>query len=111
MRRDQRVVGTVHGPRLPAVPDRRARAPWRGIPARILSCLGIEPVVTEPHPKRLIADTARRLRAAGTDLLEIPATYYDDLDARYEFAPGELDTYRELGILYDGRGPICGHSL
>jgi 4-hydroxyphenylpyruvate dioxygenase len=25
----------------------------------------------------------------------------EDLDARYEFAPGTLDAYRELGILYD----------
>ena len=48
-----------------------------------------------------IAATARRLRTAGAELLKIPANYHDDLDARYEFAPGELDTYRELGILYD----------
>ncbi|MDX3697036.1 TIM barrel protein [Streptomyces europaeiscabiei] len=48
-----------------------------------------------------ITTTARRIHAAGTQLLRIPANYYDDLDARYEFAPGELDTYRELGILYD----------
>jgi 4-hydroxyphenylpyruvate dioxygenase len=48
-----------------------------------------------------IISTARRIRAAGTHPLKIPANYYDDLDARYDFAPGELDTYRELGILYD----------
>jgi 4-hydroxyphenylpyruvate dioxygenase len=42
-----------------------------------------------------------RLVAAGAELLKIPANYYDDLDARYEFAPGELDIYRSLGILYD----------
>ncbi|MFG3292321.1 bifunctional sugar phosphate isomerase/epimerase/4-hydroxyphenylpyruvate dioxygenase family protein [Streptomyces sp. NPDC048179] len=48
-----------------------------------------------------ITDTARRVRAAGTDLLPVPANYYDDLDARFAFAPGELDTYRDLGILYD----------
>jgi 4-hydroxyphenylpyruvate dioxygenase len=34
-------------------------------------------------------------------MLKIPANYYEDLDARYEFAPGTLDAYRELGILYD----------
>ncbi len=48
-----------------------------------------------------ITDTARRIRAAGTDLLPVPANYYDDLDARFEFSPGELDTYRDLGILHD----------
>ncbi|MFF5366699.1 bifunctional sugar phosphate isomerase/epimerase/4-hydroxyphenylpyruvate dioxygenase family protein [Streptomyces sp. NPDC013187] len=48
-----------------------------------------------------ITAAARRVRAAGAELLKIPANYYDDLDARYEFAPGTLDAYRELGILYD----------
>ena len=31
----------------------------------------------------------------------MPANYYDDLAARYQFTEGELATYRELGILYD----------
>ncbi|WP_405824238.1 sugar phosphate isomerase/epimerase and 4-hydroxyphenylpyruvate domain-containing protein [Streptomyces sp. NBC_01390] len=44
---------------------------------------------------------ARRFRAAGGRLLPMPANYYDDLAARYEFGEGELATYRELGILYD----------
>ncbi|OAH09465.1 bifunctional sugar phosphate isomerase/epimerase/4-hydroxyphenylpyruvate dioxygenase family protein [Streptomyces jeddahensis] len=48
-----------------------------------------------------IVKAARRIRAAGAELLKIPANYYEDLDAKYAFAPGELDTYRELGILYD----------
>ncbi|MER7483293.1 TIM barrel protein [Streptomyces sp. NPDC126510] len=48
-----------------------------------------------------ITAAARRVRAAGAELLKIPANYYEDLDARYEFAPGTLDAYRELGILYD----------
>ncbi|MFJ7077127.1 bifunctional sugar phosphate isomerase/epimerase/4-hydroxyphenylpyruvate dioxygenase family protein [Streptomyces sp. NPDC098781] len=48
-----------------------------------------------------IVAAARRFRAAGGHLLPIPANYYDDLAARYEFADGELETYRELGILYD----------
>ncbi|MCL8014879.1 bifunctional sugar phosphate isomerase/epimerase/4-hydroxyphenylpyruvate dioxygenase family protein [Streptomyces sp. AS02] len=43
----------------------------------------------------------RRVRATGTELLRIPGNYYDDLAASYEFADGELETYRELGILYD----------
>ncbi|MFI6463163.1 VOC family protein [Streptomyces sp. NPDC050538] len=48
-----------------------------------------------------ITDTARRIRAAGAELLPVPANYHDDLDARFDFSPGELDTYRSLGILYD----------
>ncbi|MET8226464.1 TIM barrel protein [Streptomyces sp. NPDC005301] len=48
-----------------------------------------------------VVAAARRFRAAGGRLLPIPANYYDDLAARYEFTDGELATYRELGILYD----------
>ncbi|MFE2937789.1 bifunctional sugar phosphate isomerase/epimerase/4-hydroxyphenylpyruvate dioxygenase family protein [Streptomyces sp. NPDC059255] len=51
-----------------------------------------------------IAATARLVRERGVALLDFSASYanyYDDLDARFAFAPGELDTYRELGILYD----------
>lgn len=48
-----------------------------------------------------VVATARAFRAAGGRLLSVPANYHDDLAARYEFAEGELETYRELGILYD----------
>ncbi|MFF4038035.1 VOC family protein [Streptomyces sp. NPDC001816] len=48
-----------------------------------------------------IVAAVRRFRAAGAGLLEVPANYYDDLRARYEFREGEWETYRELGILYD----------
>ncbi|MDQ1024513.1 4-hydroxyphenylpyruvate dioxygenase [Streptomyces umbrinus] len=48
-----------------------------------------------------IVTAARRFRDAGGCLLSIPANYYDDLAARYEPADGELEAYRELGILYD----------
>ncbi|WP_329222513.1 sugar phosphate isomerase/epimerase and 4-hydroxyphenylpyruvate domain-containing protein [Streptomyces sp. NBC_01485] len=48
-----------------------------------------------------VVGAARRFIAAGARLLRIPANYYDDLAARYEFADGELETYRDLGILYD----------
>ncbi|MDN0198507.1 sugar phosphate isomerase/epimerase and 4-hydroxyphenylpyruvate domain-containing protein [Streptomyces sp. S.PNR 29] len=48
-----------------------------------------------------VVAAARRFRAAGGRLLPIPANYYDDLAARHEFADGELETYRELGILHD----------
>lgn len=71
--------------------------------------LGIGPAPRDDHDRSQhiglstddIVATARRLRAAGGQLLPVPASYYDDLEARYEFAPGELETYRELGILYD----------
>jgi 4-hydroxyphenylpyruvate dioxygenase len=48
-----------------------------------------------------IVAAVRRFRAAGAGLLRVPANYYDDLEARFEFAEGELETFRELGILYD----------
>src|SRR3954470_386577 len=48
-----------------------------------------------------IVAAVRRFRAAGAGLLRVPANYYDDLEARFEFTEGELETYRELGILYD----------
>lgn len=48
-----------------------------------------------------VVAVARRFRAAGGRLLRVPANYYDDLAARYEFTDGELGTYRELGIRYD----------
>jgi 4-hydroxyphenylpyruvate dioxygenase len=48
-----------------------------------------------------IVAAVRRFRAAGAGLLRVPANYYDDLEARFEFAEGELETYRELGVLYD----------
>ncbi|MFJ8714168.1 bifunctional sugar phosphate isomerase/epimerase/4-hydroxyphenylpyruvate dioxygenase family protein [Streptomyces violaceus] len=48
-----------------------------------------------------VVAAARRFREAGGRLLPVPANYYDDLAARFEFADGELETYRDLGILYD----------
>ncbi|MFJ4201330.1 bifunctional sugar phosphate isomerase/epimerase/4-hydroxyphenylpyruvate dioxygenase family protein [Streptomyces sviceus] len=48
-----------------------------------------------------IVAAVRRFRAAGAGLLRVPANYYDDLEARFDFAEGELERYRELGILYD----------
>ncbi|HEY9329707.1 MAG TPA: TIM barrel protein [Streptomyces sp.] len=48
-----------------------------------------------------IVAAARRIGATG-HLLPVPDNYYDDLGARYVLGPGELQTYRELGILYDG---------
>ncbi|MDX3728315.1 sugar phosphate isomerase/epimerase and 4-hydroxyphenylpyruvate domain-containing protein [Streptomyces caniscabiei] len=48
-----------------------------------------------------VVAAARAFRAAGGRLLAVPANYHDDLAARFAFADGELETYRDLGILYD----------
>ncbi|MGN9757574.1 bifunctional sugar phosphate isomerase/epimerase/4-hydroxyphenylpyruvate dioxygenase family protein [Streptomyces sp. SD31] len=74
---------------------------------RIALSVGAAPTDDTVHAQHIALATgdviaaARRYRAAGGRLLPIPANYYDDLGARYEFADGELETYRELGILYD----------
>ena len=45
--------------------------------------------------------TAKRLAANGVKLLPIPQNYYDDLEARFDLAPAELDWLRPNNILYD----------
>jgi len=47
-----------------------------------------------------IIGAARRTGGTG-HVLPVPDNYYDDLAARHVFGAGELQTYRELGILYD----------
>ncbi|MFF4905674.1 bifunctional sugar phosphate isomerase/epimerase/4-hydroxyphenylpyruvate dioxygenase family protein [Streptomyces sp. NPDC001260] len=74
---------------------------------RIALSVGAAPADDTVHAQHIALATpdvvaaARRFRAAGGSLLPMPANYYDDLAARFEFADGELETYRELGILYD----------
>lgn len=74
---------------------------------RIVLTVGAAPTDDTAHAQHIALATddvvaaARAFRSAGGPLLPIPANYYDDLAARYEFADGELETYRELGILYD----------
>ncbi|MEV0481612.1 TIM barrel protein [Streptomyces sp. NPDC050508] len=48
-----------------------------------------------------VVAAARRFRDSGGQLLRMPANYYDDLAARFDFTEGELETYQDLGILYD----------
>ncbi|MGW6397944.1 bifunctional sugar phosphate isomerase/epimerase/4-hydroxyphenylpyruvate dioxygenase family protein [Streptomyces sp. NPDC055134] len=48
-----------------------------------------------------VVAAARAFQDAGGRPLPVPPNYYDDLAARFEFEPGEAETYRELGILYD----------
>ncbi|MEV6791447.1 TIM barrel protein [Streptomyces sp. NPDC051320] len=74
---------------------------------RIALGVGPSPTDDPARPQHLafatddVVTAARRARAAGLPMLQVPANYYDDLAARHAFAPGELETYRELGILYD----------
>ncbi|WP_411149934.1 bifunctional sugar phosphate isomerase/epimerase/4-hydroxyphenylpyruvate dioxygenase family protein [Streptomyces sp. A30] len=74
---------------------------------RIALTVGAAPTDDTVHAQHIALATddvvaaARRFAEAGGRLLPIPGNYYDDLAARYEFTDGELETYRELGILYD----------
>ncbi|GAB2722539.1 bifunctional sugar phosphate isomerase/epimerase/4-hydroxyphenylpyruvate dioxygenase family protein [Arthrobacter bambusae] len=45
--------------------------------------------------------TARAAHARGLDFLQIPANYYEDLDARFALDPAFLATLKELNLLYD----------
>ncbi|WP_329332627.1 sugar phosphate isomerase/epimerase and 4-hydroxyphenylpyruvate domain-containing protein [Streptomyces sp. NBC_00663] len=74
---------------------------------RIALSVGAAPTDDTVHAQHIalatddVVTAVRRFREAGGRVLPIPANYYDDLAARFEFADGELETYRELGILYD----------
>ncbi|PNI08840.1 4-hydroxyphenylpyruvate dioxygenase [Arthrobacter sp. AFG7.2] len=45
--------------------------------------------------------TARAAQDRGLEFLQIPANYYEDLDARFDLEPGFLATLKELNLLYD----------
>jgi 4-hydroxyphenylpyruvate dioxygenase len=64
---------------------------------------GWAPGVADPQHIALaspdVIALARRARAVGAPLLDIPANYYDDLDAR--LAPAQIADLRELGVLLD----------
>ncbi|GAA2761501.1 sugar phosphate isomerase/epimerase and 4-hydroxyphenylpyruvate domain-containing protein [Streptomyces paradoxus] len=74
---------------------------------RIALTVGAAPTDDTVHAQHIALATddvvaaARRFRDAGGSPLPVPANYYDDLAARFELADGELETYRDLGILYD----------
>ena len=44
---------------------------------------------------------ARAARDRGFRPLDIPANYYDDLEARYDIDPALLDDLRDLNVMYD----------
>ncbi|WP_338784355.1 TIM barrel protein [Streptomyces sp. DG1A-41] len=74
---------------------------------RIALTVGAAPTDDTVHAQHIalatddVVASARRFRDAGGSLLPVPANYHDDLAARFAFADGELETYRDLGILYD----------
>ncbi|WP_028267837.1 bifunctional sugar phosphate isomerase/epimerase/4-hydroxyphenylpyruvate dioxygenase family protein [Arthrobacter sp. MA-N2] len=45
--------------------------------------------------------TARAAKGRGLEFLQIPANYYEDLDARFALDPAFLSTLKELNLLYD----------
>ncbi|KRE83343.1 bifunctional sugar phosphate isomerase/epimerase/4-hydroxyphenylpyruvate dioxygenase family protein [Arthrobacter sp. Soil764] len=45
--------------------------------------------------------TAKAARDRGLEFLQIPANYYEDLDARFDLEPGFLATLQELNLLFD----------
>jgi 4-hydroxyphenylpyruvate dioxygenase len=51
-----------------------------------------------------ILATARALQANGAEILRVSGNYYDDLEARFDLAPGFVDDLRDLGLLYDRVG-------
>jgi 4-hydroxyphenylpyruvate dioxygenase len=48
-----------------------------------------------------VLSLARAARARGFSPLQIPANYYDDLEARYQIAPELMRELRELNVMYD----------
>ncbi|MGW1726468.1 bifunctional sugar phosphate isomerase/epimerase/4-hydroxyphenylpyruvate dioxygenase family protein [Streptomyces sp. NPDC002306] len=74
---------------------------------RIVLTVGAAPTDSDAPAQHIalatddVVTAAHRFRAAGGRLLKIPANYYDDLAARYNLPDDELETYQELGILYD----------
>jgi 4-hydroxyphenylpyruvate dioxygenase len=47
---------------------------------------------------------AARVRGSGLKALPIPENYYDDLEARSDLAPGEIERLKAGNILYDREG-------
>jgi 4-hydroxyphenylpyruvate dioxygenase len=47
---------------------------------------------------------AERFRESGLKALPIPENYYDDLEARSDLAPGEIERLKGSNILYDREG-------
>ncbi|WP_416961194.1 bifunctional sugar phosphate isomerase/epimerase/4-hydroxyphenylpyruvate dioxygenase family protein [Streptomyces sp. Agncl-13] len=74
---------------------------------RIALSVGAAPTENGAHAQHIalatedVVTAARRFRDCGGQPLRMPTNYYDDLAARFDFTEGELETYQDLGILYD----------
>jgi 4-hydroxyphenylpyruvate dioxygenase len=64
-----------------------------------------QPGVTDPQHVAFATDdifaAARAARAAGALIVQVPANYYDDLDARLALPSAQLSDLRELNVLLD----------
>lgn len=59
---------------------------------------GVQHIAFATHD---IEDTVARLVGNGLAILPIPENYYDDLEARSDLTPEEIDKLKALNILYD----------
>jgi 4-hydroxyphenylpyruvate dioxygenase len=90
--RSRAVTGPGRAVRLALSVSLLRRGEWApGVPAPQSVAFATDDVVA----------TARSLRAAGAPLLEVPANYHDDLDARLDLDPGLMADMREFGLFYD----------
>jgi 4-hydroxyphenylpyruvate dioxygenase len=91
--RNRAVTGPDRAVRLTLSVSLLRRGEWApGVPAPQSIAFATDDVVA----------TARALRRAGAPLLDVPANYHDDLEARVELDPGLLADIRECGLFYDG---------
>lgn len=82
-----------------------ARALRLALSGSVLRRGGWAPGVAEPQYVAFrtpdIVATAKRLRAAGAPLLELPGNYADDLEARFELSDELLEEIREHDLMYE----------
>ncbi|AMJ60271.1 bifunctional sugar phosphate isomerase/epimerase/4-hydroxyphenylpyruvate dioxygenase family protein [Bosea sp. PAMC 26642] len=62
---------------------------------------GVQHIALATHDIRATVET---LMANGVAMLPMPENYYEDLEARADFAPGQIDALKALNILYDQDG-------
>jgi 4-hydroxyphenylpyruvate dioxygenase len=90
--RSRAVTGRDRAVRLALSVSLLRRGEWSpGVPAPQSIAFATDDVVA----------TARALRRAGAPLVDVPANYHDDLDARLDLDPALLADLRECGLFYD----------
>jgi 4-hydroxyphenylpyruvate dioxygenase len=66
---------------------------------------GWQPGVTDPQHVAFATDdvisAARKAKAAGAPIVQVPSNYYDDLDARLAPPAAQLSALRELNVLLE----------